>query len=58
MALLVVVVDVRNYFYRVIDDDFTINVNFNDKKVEYVLKERFIRVNWIISFFLRLELRR
>lgn len=58
MALSVVAADVRNYLHRVIDDDFTINVNSNDKKAEHASKERSIRANWTISLPLRLELRR
>ena len=58
MALTVVAADVRNYLHRVIDDDFTINTNSNDKKAKHGSEERSIRANWIISLPLRLELRR
>lgn len=54
----VMVGDVRNYFYRVWDDDFIVNLNFNDEDVEFEFIDRFIRIVWKVVFLLRLEFRR
>lgn len=40
--------DVRNYLHTILDDDFTVNMNSNDKQAERLSEERSIRSYWKI----------
>ena len=54
----VVAADVRSHLHRVMDDDFTVNLNSNDKRAEAVSEDKSIRVNWKVSLPPRLQFRR
>lgn len=50
--------DVRNYLHTILDDDFTVNMNSNDKQAERLSEERSIRSYWKIRLPLKISIQR
>lgn len=50
--------DVRNYLHTILDDDFTVNMNSNDKQAERLSEERSIRSYWKIQLPLKISIQR
>ena len=52
----VVAADVRNYLHRLMDDDFTVNLNSNEeKRAKRVSEDHSKRVHWITTLPMRLQ---